>query len=40
MIELRSGSVSVGAGELYYERAGEGFPVVLPHGAMWERRIG
>lgn len=39
MIDLRSGSVSVGAGELYYERAGEGFPVVLLHGALWDRRI-
>jgi pimeloyl-ACP methyl ester carboxylesterase len=39
VIDLRSGSVPVGAGELYYERAGEGFPVVLVHGALWDRRI-
>jgi pimeloyl-ACP methyl ester carboxylesterase len=37
--ELRSGSVPVAGGELYYERAGEGFPVVLVHGALWDRRI-
>ncbi len=39
MIDLRSGSVPVEAGELYYERVGEGFPVVLLHGALWDRRI-
>jgi 3-oxoadipate enol-lactonase len=39
VIDLRSGSVPVGAGQLYYERAGEGFPVVLIHGALWDRRI-
>jgi pimeloyl-ACP methyl ester carboxylesterase len=39
VIEPRSGSVPVEAGELYYERAGDGFPVVLVHGALWDRRI-
>jgi pimeloyl-ACP methyl ester carboxylesterase len=39
VIELNSGSVPVEAGELYYERSGEGFPVVLVHGALWDRRI-
>jgi 3-oxoadipate enol-lactonase len=39
VIDLRSGSVPLEAGELYYERAGEGFPVVLVHGALWDRRI-
>jgi 3-oxoadipate enol-lactonase len=39
VIDLRSGSVPVEAGELYYERVGEGFPVVLLHGALWDRRI-
>lgn len=39
MIELRSGTVPVDGGELYYERAGAGFPVVLVHGALWDRRI-
>ena len=39
MIELRSGTVPVDGGELYYERAGEGFPVVLVHGPLWDRRI-
>jgi pimeloyl-ACP methyl ester carboxylesterase len=39
VIDLRSGSVPVEAGVLYYERAGEGFPVVLVHGALWDRRI-
>jgi 3-oxoadipate enol-lactonase len=37
--ELPSGSVPVRSGELYYERAGSGFPVVLVHGALWDRRI-
>jgi pimeloyl-ACP methyl ester carboxylesterase len=39
VIDLRFGSVPVAAGELYYERVGEGFPVVLLHGALWDRRI-
>jgi 3-oxoadipate enol-lactonase len=39
VIDLRSGWVPVDAGELYYERAGEGFPVVLIVGALWDRRI-
>jgi pimeloyl-ACP methyl ester carboxylesterase len=36
---VQTGSLPVGAGELYFERAGEGFPVVLVHGALWDRRI-
>jgi 3-oxoadipate enol-lactonase len=39
VIDLRSGSVPVRGGELYYERAGDGFPVILVHGALWDRRI-
>jgi pimeloyl-ACP methyl ester carboxylesterase len=39
VIELVSGSVPVESGSLYYERTGEGFPVVLVHGALWDRRI-
>ncbi len=38
-MDARSGTVRVEAGELYYERAGQGFPVVLVHGALWDRRI-
>jgi 3-oxoadipate enol-lactonase len=38
-VNLFTGSVPVEAGELYYERAGTGFPVVLAHGALWDRRI-
>jgi 3-oxoadipate enol-lactonase len=39
VIDVDAGSVPVEAGELYYERAGSGFPVVLVHGALWDRRI-
>ncbi|GIV00265.1 MAG: hydrolase [Actinomycetota bacterium] len=31
--------VTVEAGKLYYERAGEGYPVVLIHPALWDSRI-
>ncbi len=31
--------VSVEGGKLYYERAGEGYPVVLIHPTLWDARI-
>ena len=34
-----SGLVSVEGGRLYYERAGEGFPVVLIHAGLWDSRM-
>jgi pimeloyl-ACP methyl ester carboxylesterase len=39
VIDLDAGRVPVEAGELYYERAGSGFPVVLVHGDLWDGRI-
>jgi pimeloyl-ACP methyl ester carboxylesterase len=33
------GYVGVEGGRLYYERAGEGFPVVLLHPSLWDSRI-
>lgn len=33
------GHVEVEGGRLYYERAGEGFPVVLIHPSLWDSRI-
>jgi len=33
------GYVEVEGGRLYYERAGEGFPVVLIHPSLWDSRI-
>ncbi|HEX5951447.1 MAG TPA: alpha/beta fold hydrolase [Actinomycetota bacterium] len=38
-MDVRSGHVSIEGGGLYYERAGEGFPVVLVHPGLWDRRI-
>jgi pimeloyl-ACP methyl ester carboxylesterase len=34
-----TGHASVEGGRLYYERAGEGFPVVLIHGGLWDLRM-
>ncbi len=39
MRAVRAGYVQVEGGRLYYERAGEGFPVVLIHGSLWDCRI-
>ena len=33
------GYVEIEGGRLYYERAGEGFPVVLIHPSLWDSRI-
>lgn len=33
------GYVDVDGGTLWYERAGDGFPVVLIHGRLWDARI-
>jgi len=38
-MDARSGYVSIEGGRLYYERAGEGFPVVLIHPGLWDCRI-
>jgi 3-oxoadipate enol-lactonase len=38
-MEVSPGYVAVDGGSLYYERAGEGYPVVLIHGQLWDRRI-
>lgn len=35
----REGTVEVANGRLWYERAGEGFPVVLLHPGLWDSRI-
>jgi pimeloyl-ACP methyl ester carboxylesterase len=36
---VHEGWVHVEAGRLWYERAGEGFPVVLVHPGLWDARI-
>jgi 3-oxoadipate enol-lactonase len=36
---VAEGTVDVGGGRLWYERAGEGFPVVLIHPSPWDARI-
>jgi pimeloyl-ACP methyl ester carboxylesterase len=38
-MDVRSGHVTIEGGRLYYERAGEGFPVVLIHPGLWDLRI-
>ncbi len=38
-MDVRSGHASFEDGGLYYERAGEGFPVVLVHPGLWDLRI-
>lgn len=38
-MEVSPGYVAVDGGSLYYERAGDGYPVVLIHGKLWDRRI-
>jgi pimeloyl-ACP methyl ester carboxylesterase len=38
-MDVRSGSVEVEAGRIAFDRAGEGFPVVLVHPGLWDRRI-
>ena len=38
-MDVRTGHVSIEGGRLYYERAGEGFPVVFIHPGLWDRRI-
>lgn len=38
-MDARSGHLSIEGGSLYYERAGEGFPVVLVHPGLWDCRI-
>jgi pimeloyl-ACP methyl ester carboxylesterase len=38
-MEISPGYAAVDGGSLYYERAGEGYPVVLIHGQLWDRRI-
>lgn len=39
MMETASGYAEVEGGRLFYERAGEGFPVVLIHPGLWDSRI-
>jgi pimeloyl-ACP methyl ester carboxylesterase len=36
---VASGYVRVEGGKLYYERAGEGFPVILIHAGLWDSRM-
>jgi 3-oxoadipate enol-lactonase len=36
---MAEGTVTVEDGRLWYERAGEGFPVVLLHPSLWDSRI-
>ena len=36
---MTEGWVDVGGGRLWYEREGEGFPVVLLHPGLWDSRI-
>ncbi len=36
---MAEGWVEVGGGRLWYERRGEGFPVVLLHPGLWDSRI-
>jgi 3-oxoadipate enol-lactonase len=36
---MAEGTVTVEDGRLWYERAGEGFPVVLLHPSLWDARI-
>jgi pimeloyl-ACP methyl ester carboxylesterase len=38
-MDVFPGYVEVDGGSLYLERAGEGYPVVLIHGHLWDRRI-
>lgn len=38
-MDTRTGHVSIESGRLYYERAGEGYPVVLIHPGLWDSRI-
>ena len=38
-MDVRTGYVQVEGGHLYFERAGEGFPVVLIHPGLWDSRI-
>jgi pimeloyl-ACP methyl ester carboxylesterase len=38
-MDVQAGYVQVEHGRLYYERAGEGFPVVLLHPGLWDCRI-
>ena len=38
-MDVGPGYVAVDGGSLYYERAGNGYPVVLIHGELWDRRI-
>jgi pimeloyl-ACP methyl ester carboxylesterase len=35
-MDVRSGHASIEGGGLYYEEAGEGFPVVLIHPGLWD----
>jgi 3-oxoadipate enol-lactonase len=36
---MTEGTVAVEDGRLWYERAGEGFPIVLLHPSLWDSRI-
>lgn len=38
-MDVETGHAEVGDGRLYFERAGEGFPVVLIHPGLWDSRI-
>lgn len=38
-MDIRTGHAPVEGGSLSYEHAGEGFPVVLIHPGLWDRRI-
>jgi len=38
-MDVETGHAEVGDGHLYFERAGEGFPVVLIHPGLWDSRI-
>jgi pimeloyl-ACP methyl ester carboxylesterase len=38
-MDVHGGHVDVAGGRLAFDRAGEGFPVVLVHPGLWDRRI-
>ncbi len=38
-MDVRTGSLNIEGGRLYYERVGEGFPIVLIHGGLWDLRV-